>query len=109
MVKVVLKDQQFSPCQTLRIPIHGEIEHNGQQVTNLSTWCLVVIYIGYWSSVDSLQQDVELALELDYEGASILMGPSGPHFELIYLVGMGYEGQIGSKFTFVHKSVSIIT
>ena len=31
------------------------------------------------------------------------MGPSGPRSELIYLVGMGYEGQIDSKFTFVHK------
>ena len=31
------------------------------------------------------------------------MGPNGPCFELIYLVGMGYEGQIGFTFTFVHK------
>ena len=37
------------------------------------------------------------------------MGPSGPHSELIYLVGMDYEGRIGSKFTIKHKSVLIIT
>ena len=36
------------------------------------------------------------------------MGPSGPLFELIYLVGMDYEGRIGSKFTFVHKSILVI-
>ena len=36
------------------------------------------------------------------------MGPNGPFFELIYLVGMGYEGQIGSRFTFVHKDVLVI-
>ena len=37
------------------------------------------------------------------------MGPNGPRFELIYLVGLDYEGQIGSKFTYVHKSVLVIT
>ena len=37
------------------------------------------------------------------------MGPSGPSSMLIYLVGMGYEGRIGSKFTFMHKCVLIIT
>ena len=74
-----------------------------------STWCLIVIYIGYWGSVDSLQWDVESTLEMDYEGTSILMGPSGPRFELLYLVGMGYEGRIDSKFTFVHMDVLIIT
>ena len=37
------------------------------------------------------------------------MGPNGPCFELIYLVGMGYEGWIGFKFTFVHKGILIIT
>ena len=35
------------------------------------------------------------------------MGPNGPHFELIYLVDTDYEGQIGSKFTFVHKGVLV--
>ena len=37
------------------------------------------------------------------------MGLSGPHSELIYLVGMDYEGWIGSRFTFMHKGVLIIT
>ena len=37
------------------------------------------------------------------------MGPSGPRSELLYLVSMGYEGQIGSTFTFVHKGVLVIT
>ena len=36
------------------------------------------------------------------------MGPSSSLFELIHLVGMGYEGRIGSKFTFVHKGVLVI-
>ena len=36
------------------------------------------------------------------------MGPSGSHSELIYFVGMGYEGWISSKFTFVHKGILII-
>ena len=65
--------------------------------------------IGYWSSVDSLLWDVESTLELDFEGASIPMGPNGPHSKLIYLVDMGYEGRIGSRFTFVHKSVLVTT
>ena len=37
------------------------------------------------------------------------MGSSGPYYELIYLVGMGYEGWIDSMFTFVHKGVLVIT
>ena len=37
------------------------------------------------------------------------MGPNGPHSKLIYLVGMGYEDRIGSKFTFVHRGVLVIT
>ena len=37
------------------------------------------------------------------------MGPDGPRFELKYLVGMDYEGQIGSRFTFVHKCILVIT
>ena len=36
------------------------------------------------------------------------MGPTSPRFELIYLVGIGYEGRIGSRFTFVHKGILII-
>ena len=53
--------------------------------------------------------NVESTLELDYEGASIRIGPNGPHSELIYLVGMGYKGQIDSKFTFLHKGILVIT
>ena len=37
------------------------------------------------------------------------MEPSGPRSKLIYLVGMGYEGRIGSRFTFVHKDILVIT
>ena len=36
------------------------------------------------------------------------MDPSDPHSELIYLVRMHYEGQISSRFTFVHKGVLVI-
>ena len=46
---------------------------------------------------------------MDYKEASTLMGPNGPHSELIYFVGMDYEGQISSRFTFVHKNVLVIT
>ena len=45
---------------------------------------------------------------MDFEGASTPIGPNGPHFELIYLVGMDYEGRIDSRFTFVHKGVLVI-
>ena len=34
----------------------------------------------------------ESTSELDSKGASTPIGPSGSCFELIYLVGMGYEG-----------------
>ena len=37
------------------------------------------------------------------------MGPSGPRFELIYLVGIDYEGRISSRFTFVHMGALVIT
>ena len=37
------------------------------------------------------------------------MGSSGPHSKLIFLVGMDYEDQIDSRFTFVHKGVLVIT
>ena len=36
------------------------------------------------------------------------MGPNGSCFELIYLVGMGYEGWIDSTFTFVHNDILVI-
>ena len=75
----------------------------------MNTLLEVVIYIGYSSSVDSLQWDVESTLELDYEGTGIPIGPNGPHSKLIYLVGMSYEGWIDSRFTFVHKGILVIT
>ena len=92
----------------LRTLFHREIEYNRQQVMELSTWCFVVIYIRYQSLVDSLQWNVESTLELDSEGASIPISPNSPRSQLIYLVGMGYEGQIGFKFTFVHKGILVI-
>ena len=36
------------------------------------------------------------------------MGPSGPRSKLIYLFDIDYEGQIGSRFIFVHKDVLLI-
>ena len=36
------------------------------------------------------------------------MGPNSSCSELIYLIGMGYEGWIDSRFTFVYKSVLVI-
>ena len=61
----------------------------------MSTWCLIVIYIAYWSAIDSLQQDVESISKFDYEKANTPMGPSGPRFELIFLDCMLYEGWMG--------------
>ena len=37
------------------------------------------------------------------------MSPNGPHSELICLVGMDYEGQIGFRFTFMQKRILVIT
>ena len=36
------------------------------------------------------------------------MGPSGPHFELIYLGSMDYEVWIDFRFTFVYKGILVI-
>ena len=36
------------------------------------------------------------------------MDPSGPRFELIYLIDTSYEGRIDSRFTFMHKGVLVI-
>ena len=108
MVEAVLKANSFHLAR-LQTSVHGETKHNGQQVTDPSTWCLVVIYIGYQSSIESIQWHVESTLELDYKGAGIPMSPSGPRSELIYLVSMGYEGRIDSRFTFVHKGILVIT
>ena len=40
---------------------------------------------------------------------SISIGPSGPHFELIYPVSIGYEGRIAIRFTIVYKGLLAIT
>ena len=71
-------------------------------------WCLVVIYLGHWSVVDSLQWDVESISEFDYEETSTPIDPNGPCFELIFLVNMAYEGWMGFQFTFVHKGFLVI-
>ena len=36
------------------------------------------------------------------------MGSSGPRFELIYLVSMGYESRISFRYTFMHKGILVI-
>ena len=69
----------------------------------------LVIYIGYQSVVDSLQQNVESTSKLDYEGANTRMGPSSPRSELIYHDGMTYDDWIGFCFTLVHKGVFVIS
>ena len=70
---------------------------------------LVVIYIRYWSAIDSLQWNVESTLELDYEGANTPIDPNGPCFELTNHDNKVYEGQIGSRIILMHKSVLVIT
>ena len=57
-----------------------------------NTWCLVVIYIGYWSVIDSLWWDVESIIEFDSKGVSTFMSPNGPCFELIFFFDTTYEG-----------------
>ena len=69
---------------------------------------LNVIYIGYRSAVNFLQQNIESTLEFNYKGANILMGFNGPHSELIHHDDTVYEGWIGSKFTFIHKGILVI-
>ena len=69
---------------------------------------LVVIYIRYWSATDFLQWNVESTLELNYERANTPMDPNGPYFELINHDNTVYEGQIGSRFILMHKSVLVI-
>ena len=58
---------------------------------NPSTWCLVVIYIGYLSAVNSLYWDIKSILEFDYEGANTLIGPNNLHSKLIFLDDTVYE------------------
>ena len=69
--------------------------------------CLV-IYIGYWSAVDSPQWNIESTLELDFEEANTPMGPNSLFFELIYHDGIVYKGWIDLWFTLVHKGVLVI-
>ena len=45
---------------------------------------------------------------MDFEGVNIPMGLSGHRFELIYVVGMGYEGRKNSRFIFVYKGILVI-
>ena len=70
--------------------------------------CVIVIYIGYWSAIDSLSRDIESTLELDCEGVNTLMGPNGLFFELIYHIDIVYKGWISFRFTLVQKSVLVI-
>ena len=37
------------------------------------------------------------------------MGPSSPHYELIYHDDTFYEGYINSRFILVHKGILVIT
>ena len=52
------------------------------------------IYIRYWSAINYLQWDVEITLELDYEGVNTPMGLSSVLSKLIYNDDMVYEGYI---------------
>ena len=70
---------------------------------------LIVIYIKYWSVVDSLQWDVESTLKLDYKGTSTPIGPNGPLFELINPDGIDYKGWISFMFTLVYKGILVNT
>ena len=69
----------------------------------------MILYSGILNQLQNWIMRELVFLELDYEGANIPIGPSDPHYELIYLVDMGYEGRISSRFTFVHKSILVIT
>ena len=71
--------------------------------------CLIVIYIGDWSVVDSLQWNVESNSKLDSKGASTPMGPNGPRSNLIYHHGMVYKRWIDYKFILICKGVLVIT
>ena len=68
--------------------------------------CLIIIYIGYWSVVYSLQWNVESASKLVSKRDNTPMGPNGPCFKLIYHDNTLYEGWISSWFTLVHKGVA---
>ena len=59
--------------------------------------------------IDSLQCDVESTSELDSKWVSTPIGPSGPHFKLIYHDDTIYESLNDSRFTLVHKGILVIT
>ena len=46
---------------------------------------------------------------MDSKGFNTPMGPNGSYCKLKYLIGMGYEGKIASRFTFVHKGILVVT
>ena len=54
-------------------------------------FCFVIINIGYQSTVDSLQQDVESTLELDLRELVLSYGSQWSLLELIYLDDIVYE------------------
>ena len=78
-------------------------------VSHKPEFCLIVIYIGYWSIVDSLQQNVKSTSKLNSEEVSTPMGLNGPSSKLIYHDDTIYEGQISYWFTLVHKGILVIT
>ena len=53
--------------------------------------------------------NVESILELDSEGASTPMGPSGPRSKLIYHDDIVYESWIDFRFIPVHQGTLVIT
>ena len=57
--------------------------------------CLLVICIGYWSVVGSLQWNVESTSKIDYEEASNSMDPNSLCSKIIYHDEMVYKDQIG--------------
>ena len=71
-------------------------------------FCLVIIYIGYWSIVDYLQQDVESTSKLDSKEDSAPMTLNGPCFKLIYHDDTSHEGQIDFRFILVDKGILVI-
>ena len=70
---------------------------------DLNTWYLIVIYIGYQSTIDSLQRDVKLISKFDYERASTPVGPNGPYYQVKFLDDMVYDGWMSFQFTFMYK------
>ena len=70
---------------------------------------LIVIYIGYWSAIDSLQWNVESSSKLNFERASTPMSLNGLRSKLISHDDTVYEGWIDSRSIFMYKSVLIIT